>query len=170
MGCTLNLFLCAALVDLFGESFEVPGAAYGGGALLRLGEMNCPLLLSRQEVGSFSAIVSNPTNSGHHADVMFSTREFAQSLSASQQVLSVPPHSTTRATWSVSFGRPGSHFVHIELTNDDPTSRSYEQKSFNYCGVAVLDVLGLRADIIVFLGVGALVLAVATAIYALRRS
>jgi hypothetical protein len=169
-GCMLNLFLCAAFTDVFGESFQQPGMTLGGGTPIRLGEMDCPLFLSKQEAGNFNAIVSNPTNSEHPADVIFSTREFAQSLSASHQVLSVPPNSTTHATWSVSFDRPGSHFVYIELTNDAPTSQSYGQKSFDYCGVAVIDALGLQANAIVFLGVGTLILAVAIAIYALRRS
>ncbi len=169
MGCMLNLFLCAAFADLFGASFQVPGFLVEGGAPIRLGEMNCPLFLSKQEAVSFSAIVSNPTNSEHRADVMFSTREFAQSLSAAHQIVSLPPNSSTHVSWLVSFDEPGSHFVYIELTNEDPTSRSYEQKSFSYCGVAVIDALGLPANIIVFLGLGALALAVVTAIYALRR-
>ena len=168
-GCILNLFLCSAFADLFGASFQRPGLGPEGGAPITLGEMDCPSFLGRREPGSFSAIVSNPTDSEHHVDVMFSTREFAQSLSASHQVLSVPPNSTTHATWSVSFDRPGSHFVYIELTNDDPTLQSDGQKSLDYCGVAVIDVLGLQANIIVFLGVGTLILAVAIAIYALRR-
>ncbi len=168
-GCVLNLFLCSAFANLFGESFQIPGYMSGGGVPISLKQMDCPVFLSKQETGSFSAIVSNPTSSEHRASVTFFTREAIQSLSPSYQVVLLPPNSTTHATWSVSFDRPGSHFVYIELTNDDPTSQSDGQKSFDYCGVAVIDALGLPASIIVSLGAGALTLAVATAIYTLRR-
>jgi hypothetical protein len=168
-GCMLNLFLCSAFADLFGQSLNISGATYGGGAPTELKNMDCPLFLSKQETGSFSAIVSNPTNSEHRADVTFSTYEFAQKSSEFHQVLQIPANSTTRVTWSVSFDRIGSHFVRVKLTNDDPTSRSYEQESFDYCGVAVLDAPGPQANVIVFVGIGALILAVAIAIYALRR-
>ena len=167
--CMLNLFLCSAFADLFGASFQRPGLSLEGGAPIRLGEIDCPLFLSKREAGSFSAIVSNPTNSEHRASVRFSTWESVQSLSASQQELLLPPGSTTRVVWSASFGEPGSRFVGIELTNDDPASRSYEREAFNYCGVAVVNILGLRADVIVVLGVGILVFAVAIAIYTVRR-
>jgi hypothetical protein len=169
IGCMLNLFLCSALVDLFGASFEVPGSTLGGGAPIKLEKMDCPLFLGKQEPGNFSAIISNSTNSEHRASVRFFTRDAVQSLSASHQVLVIPPDSTTRVTWLMSFDKSGSRFVHVELINDDLTSYSYEQKAYHYCDIAVIDVLGLPASIVIVLGGGSLVLATVILIYARRR-
>jgi hypothetical protein len=166
----LNLFLCAALVNLFGESFDVPGAVYGGGAPISLEGMDCPLFLNKRETGNFSAIVSNLTNSEHRADVRFSTSDAVQSSIPSHQMVSLSPSSTTRAIWRVAFDEPGSRTVYIKLTNDGSASYSYGRAAFDYCSVAVIDVLGLQAEIVVGLGAAALALAVAILVYALRQS
>jgi hypothetical protein len=168
-GCMLSLFLCSAFVDLFGESFQVPGYMPGGGAPISLKQMDCPVFLSKQEPGIFSAVVSNPTNSEHRASVTFLTREAIQSLSPSDQVVLLPPNATRQVTWLVSFDEPGSHFVQVKLTNDDPAPQAYDKEGFSHCGVAILNVLRLPAGIVIFLDVGVLVLAIVIAIYALRR-
>ncbi len=165
----LNMFLCSAFADLFGGSFQIPGYMSGGGVPISLKQMDCPVFLSKQETGIFSTIVSNPTNSEHRASVTFLTREAIQSLSPSDQVVLLPPNATRQVTWLVSFDEPGSHFVQVKLTNDDPTPQSYDKEAFSDCGVAVLNVLGLPASIFVFLGVSALIMAAMITIYALRR-
>jgi hypothetical protein len=140
VGCTLSLFLCSAFIDLFGASFQVPGYMPGGGAPISLKQMDCPLFLSKQEPGIFSAVVSNLTNSEHRASVTFLTREAIQSLSPSDQVVLLPP-----------------------------TPQAYDKERFSHCGIAILNVPRLPARTVIFLDVGALVLAIVTAIYALRR-
>jgi len=110
--------------------------------------VQCPLLLSYTETGTINTVVSNSLDEEAEPVVVadISRNGDAQEFS---EILTLPPHTSKAMFWNVD----ASNIIFGRMILISVTQRPYRdlQSRQGYCGILLLDLLGLRGWQMLFL-------------------
>jgi hypothetical protein len=147
-GCLIIFTVCAASVDAFGRGLDTPGAftsySMDDGPVPSLGQLDCPSLISRNELGTAVVSVSNHSESGQRINLNISADQFVLTPSESDTKIALAPLESIEKKWSVRPEKVGSYLIWVRMSDLDPSPPSFYSET--YCTIGIIDTYGLTAD------------------------
>ena len=174
-GCLVICAICAASMDAFGIGLDTPGAftsySPGDGPVPSLGQLDCPSLMSRDELGTAIVNVSNHRESSQQINLNISAAQFVLTPSESDTKITLAPLENIEKRWNVKPEKVGSYLIWVRMSDLDPAPPSFYSQT--YCTIGVINTYGLTVDQFQTVGAASVVVGcvlVAIWLYARRRS
>ena len=118
------------------------GASSGAEPVPSLGQLNCPLLIGKNELGTVDVGVSNQTKSSQQVNLKISADQRALTTPfAPDTTIAVAPLETVAKKWNFQLDKVGSYLIWVKMFNGDLSSSSFYADT--YCTLLVIDTYGL---------------------------
>lgn len=109
-----------------------------------LGQLNCPLLLSKNEPATAVVGISNPSKLNQQINLSISKGKFGPSIESDAKITLTPLESIEKK-WNFSIEIFGIHLIWVRMDDfDDPSQPSFYYET--YCTIGVVETLGLTAN------------------------
>jgi hypothetical protein len=172
-GCFVVCTMCAVLAAALDTGLSVPTfASYSlDGPVPSLGQLNCPMLLSKNEPATVAVSISNPSKLSQQINLSISKGNLGPPIESDAKITLTPLESTEKK-WSVRLESLGNYSIWVRMKDlDDPSLPSFYYET--YCIIGVIETFGLTAaqfQTIGFISIILGVILVAIWLYTMRRS
>jgi hypothetical protein len=173
-GCLIVCTICAASVDAFGRGLDTPGAftMNSSSDVPILGQLDCPSLMSRDELGTSVVSVSNHSESSQQINLNISADQFELMPSEPDTRIALAPLEIIERKWNIRPEKVGSYLIWVRMSDLDPSAAG-SFYSETYCTIGVFDTYGFTADQFQTIGFASIVIGgilIAIWLYIRRKS